>query len=49
MGRPLYKWTVVKEDETVQIVEAESIEEAVNEIDDAQPIAIIRGQNVFWG
>ena len=48
MGLSQFKWIVLKEDDSVTVIEAETAEEVVDEIGEAQPRAIIRGELVFW-
>jgi len=47
MGLSKFKWMVMKEDGSVTIIEAETAEEAVEEVGEEQPKAIIRGELVW--
>ena len=44
MSRARYKWIVVHSDDSVQIVEAETIDEVAFECTDDQPKAVIRSE-----
>lgn len=42
MGYSRYKWLVIREDGSTETIEAETIDEVVYEINEAQPRAIIK-------
>lgn len=42
MGYSQYKWLVISDDGSTKIIEAETIDEVVYEISEAQPRAIIK-------
>ena len=42
MGYSRYKWLVIRDDGSTETIEAETIDEVVYEINDAQPRAIIK-------
>lgn len=49
MGYSSFKWIVVNADESVRVVNAETIYDLINEdVIDPQPIAIIRTGVVGW-
>ena len=47
MGLSKFKWIVMKEDDSVTVIEAETAEEVVEEVGEEQPRAIIRGELVW--
>ena len=47
MGMSTYIWYVIGSDEKIRIVESETIQDVADELDECQPIAIIRGDSAW--
>ena len=48
MSLSQFEWVIVHEDGSSDVVVSDCIDDVIESTSDAQPIAIIRGKNVFY-